>query len=64
MMEAINWRTTASEKPQDKQAYLTICKHGMIQGNYNAKEGCFEGYFWSDILWHAGKWVPIEEVQS
>ncbi|MFN3078027.1 MAG: hypothetical protein ABT940_14375 [Alphaproteobacteria bacterium] len=63
MMGNINWRATASEKPQDEQLCLTICKHGMIQGSYNAKEGYFEGYFWNDISWNAGKWVPIEEVE-
>lgn len=62
-MSEINWRKMSEAKPSDEQSCLTQCKHGLIQGYYNEKEGYFEGYYWADISWHANLWVPIEEVE-
>ena len=62
-MGEIKWRNIDDEKPMDGQDCLTICKHGMIQGDYDERDGYFRGYYWVDMRWYADKWVPIDEVQ-
>lgn len=62
-MSAINWRKMSDERPNDEQKCLTQMKHGIIQGYYDAQNDTFCGYYWQDMEWRAGLWVPIEEVQ-
>lgn len=59
----MNWRLMTEERPEDGQECLTKMKHGIIQGHYDASDGTFTGYYWSDIEWWAKAWMPIEEAE-
>jgi len=59
----MNWIGISKKKPKDGQQCLTKMKHGIIEGAYNAEDGVFEQYYWTDMSWHGDAWVPIEDVE-
>jgi hypothetical protein len=59
----LNWRDITLEQPADGQKCLTLMKHGMISGEYDAQSNGFGGYYWRDMEWYAQLWVPYEEAQ-
>jgi hypothetical protein len=59
---SIEWRSVSSQEPEEGQRCLTICKHGIIEGDWMSDDKLFTGYYWRDMEWWATAWVPIEEV--
>jgi len=60
----MKWRKISDgEIPNDGQPCLTKTKHGLIEGDYDANQGEFTGYYWWSLEWVADYWIPIEEVE-
>lgn len=59
---AIEWIKITDQKPKHCQDCITKMKHGVIQGEYDSKEGTFSHYYFGDITWYAQEWAPIEEA--
>ena len=61
---SIKWRSMKEERPADGQECLTLMKHGLISGFFDAGEAEFSGYYFNDLNWIAKYWVPIEEIDQ
>jgi hypothetical protein len=59
---SLKWISIRDRKPANEQVCLTKMKHGIIEGVYDAEEENFTGYYWTDIIWNAYAWVPIEDA--
>lgn len=43
----------------DGERYLVQCKHGLIEGTWEAENGYFCGYYWQDItFWGTAFTIP------
>lgn len=57
----IRWYSVEDHPPKDGQRVLTMMKHGMIEGTYNAEDKTFHGYYWHNMEWWASHWTVLED---
>lgn len=58
----VKWRNINEEQPDNDEDCLTVMKHGVISGTYDAVNKSFRGYYWHDMEWSSTRWVPVSEV--
>lgn len=54
-----NFWTPMSDPPPDGAEVLTLMKHGIISGFYDASEQACRGYYWRDMEWIPHAWAPM-----
>lgn len=50
MSERLVFEEVPRSELVDGEWYLVDMKHGLIGGFWNAREECFSGYYWQDLV--------------